>query len=760
MDPQAPDELTPECEDQYRQMDASEWVEEAMVEYAKHTRQYQLPSPIDGLKIIHRRILWVMHKIIRDTKMLSVVADVNKLHPYGNASIEKAVARLCQWFSNVHPMIEGTGNLGTYSGEEAAAARYPDMRRSEFAMDMYFTGVNTATFDYIPTEIIDEDHRVEPACFIPVIPMALLTSVFGIAIGFRPNIFPREFKAVCNLAIQFVQNKVNPSSSLHFRPKDLTYYLPDSLVPGLIVNYRELMALAAKGVFSHVTVYDGTMTITPTSIIVHTLPFGVFPQGLLKTLQQTLCTKNSELSQVVQRIDDSTKRLLHYEFVLKRGVDPFHALALIKKLVGFRSVQHPSMVWTNPKGELVEADVNDILEMWYQYRYRSVLADIKHSQTRLILELSQIEAKCIVVENADEALRIIRAAKHRREATINLYHAFHNRPGVKSITISQAEYLVSLQLHQLTNQGLEELLAQRKKVHDKLTALRLRFSKVNDEIIEAIEKVRDKYPIPRKARFPFFMGYVSTNTGVIQFWDESELHALLLSFGELIDVTLYPKGQIWKYAVNGSRLEDEQKLALPKEFSCDKFLATNRKLHTTVCINRQGNPTIYRLLGKLNVQPIENEDVYLVGDQFFAIHVNGTTELVTTTSVKTRTNRGSLGVNTDIIYASPVIDNDLIVAYGSTDVPNEVRLMRVKPGVKLIKDPRSAPVILGVYEAGTRFILNVPSCLLSRTKFKHLLVNNANNLLGDRLYLRLLLSKQRTETGVAFKKTKHGLLSI
>lgn len=729
---------------------ASEVVENSMSIFAQHTQSHQLPSYIDGLKVVNRRILWIMKDVTQESKCYSLAGRIMHLHPHGDMSIIQAINKMMQPFNNVKELIDCRGNYGSYAGDPAGAPRYIELKRSEFAHDVYFKNVNTRTFDYVVNEYGD---GVEPKFLIPKIPMALLTSVFGISIGYRPHILPLNFNSVCELTLNYIDARKSVQGARPVMRNNPQWFYPDSFVPNLLRNGPELREYAKQDAFTAPTTYDGTMEVRNNMIVIRTLPHSISPEGTAKQLTRLMDDKSTYMHKCVQQVRATGRDLMHLEIVLKRNVDPFQVMDYIKQKIRFTATMHPNLLWSGPDGELESYDIQQVLEAWYKARRRSVLSDFKHTQNRLVEEYRQLEAKYIVRDSTQEVLDIIRGSDEKETALNKLVKRF------QGLSYTQAEYLTTLQIGQLTGSGIRELERSMEEIQNKLKNLRNEFLNVDEVIKNSVKELQDKYgnELSRKASLPTFKGAVLTGTGVIQFWNETEMHNLMLHFRpERVNIIHYPKGSLNKYLFKGNSVITESEQVLPKESPGENLMVSRKKFKHTIC-KREGS--IYRLNG-LTYKQSDNIQFIPVADYFTGITEDGQVNIKPVTDIPLRKQMVSSGVQTTYKYVSNVTDERIVIVHGNTNEPNILRMDLAEDGSELHRLPLGTVVVIGVFNPDNPFVINIPEECRKRNNIFHLFIQNAEKILNGYKSVRIYLSKKNTENGWRIKKSSHGLYGI
>lgn len=726
---------------------ASAVIEDSMREYAEYTLAEQLPNPVDGLKLIHRRILWVMRKSDKIVKMFNVIGQVMQIHPHGDASVGDAMHALMQPFNNVYPLIYSDGNVGSYGGDSPAAARYLDIGRAEFTMDVFFRDTNPKIYDYVKTET---DSGWEPRYLIPKIPTALLTATFGLPVAFKVSIHPFYINSVFAMVKAYANNPSQSPSELLKKHPDWLY--PDSFVPSLLRNVPQLNDSIKRGIFTTTTTYDGVMNVGSKDITIRSLPFGVSPVNIYEKMFHAVRDKNDILYKYVQAVKDLSKQSEYYlMFVLKRGVDPFQAMDAIKKKIKFTSTHHPCMRWVSPEGKLLEYDVDKILSTWYDARYRGLLSELKHKQTHCVQEVRKCEARVVVAENVDAVVKLLKDAPTKDAAVRMLMSTYE-------LTRMQAEYLTTLSLLTIQKASRDEILKETEILKQELRNLKTDFATIPQKIIDSVTVLEKKYSRERYAKLPQFCGVLKTSTGYVQFWNESEQHSLLLDHGpEDVQVQYYPKGRLYKYAVKDGRVIDESTMHMAKEDRVDKFIISPHKLHSTLVIVGK---TMFRRSELVANHP-KGHRYRFVADRFSCITNSGIFKVRNTTEIPLLRGKLVTGGGLEVQYISHIVSTDpMVLIHMNSRETNTIRADVVQDGALINKLSIGKWEVIGLFALDAPFIVNIPSNMLSRNKTYQLYIPDIAAILDGRRSMKIYVGKTSPcETGT-ITKSKHGMMQL
>ena len=717
---------------------AAEAVEDNYKLYTTYTIASKFPNCVDGLKSVHRRILWCIRNVDSFTKMPKLIGMSMDLHPYGDSSIEEAMKRLAQPFNNAIPYILGNGNFGAYHNDgDAAAARYLEACIGEFAQDVFFNNISEKSLTYIPAE---SGEGYEPEFFIPIIPTVFLTGAFGIAMCFKSDIHPMNISSVCDMVKAFVQLKKANPAYLQSHKEIAKYLLPDFPVDGLLRNPQELIKKYSEGDYAASLMVDGSMTLTPTTIHLHALPYGIAINAVYEKLGKEVVAKDGFVVKNFQQVKDNCGRNTKCNFVLtlRRGISPFAVLDQLKHIVGFSKAMKPLLLYVNRKGTKAELTPIQLLDIWYQERFRSILSGLKQLQNKLINDQRKLLALLIVNGHSKEVFDMFENSESEEDTIVPLCKRF-------GLTYFQAKFLADLKYKQITRRGKEDLLKEKAANELKIKELQQRFATIDDKIIEDAMFIKNKYgaKTPRKTKLPEFKGYVKIgNEGVIQYWNEEDRNQIIRNFGqENVTVVEYPtSGHFYRYIYDNMEICAEQELAFPREIACPNMVITTHKLKSTIGL-RAG--TIYRL--DLLMHKVNNEVLFVpVGDQFTAIRKNGKVEVLSATDIPKRKQVISQGIMTDIIYVSPCTASPLVVVHANANEPNVLRIDKVMPGEKINKMPLGETIIVGVFNPTDSAILSIPDAASNRCNVKHVQIKNFSELLTDDKCFLIYLSRKTT----------------
>ncbi len=466
-----------------------EALEERYLSYALSTIMGRaLPDVRDGLKPVHRRILYAMRELRLDPdaaykKCARVVGDViGKFHPHGDQAVYDALVRLAQDFAQRYPLVDGQGNFGNIDGDNAAAYRYTEARLSETALRL-LEGIDQETVDFRPTfNGEDEEPIVLPANF----PNVLANGSSGIAVGMATNIPPHNVEELCNALLHLIKH---PNASI----EKLVEFIPGPDFPtgGVLVEPRESIIEAyrtGRGGFRLRAKWHREDTGRGTyQVVITEIPYQVPKSKLVEKIAELLQERKLPLVSDVR--DESAEEVRLVIEPKSRTVDPVLMMESLFRLTELE-IRFGLNMNVLSHGQIPNVlSLRDVLRQWLDHR-KEVL--IRRSQFRLRKiehRLEVLDGYLIAYLNIDEVIRIIRFEEEPKAKLIARF----------GLTDVQAEAILNLRLRALSK--LEEI--EIKAEHDRLSKERrdlqkllksedLQWSKIADEVRDTREQYSKK----------------------------------------------------------------------------------------------------------------------------------------------------------------------------------------------------------------------------------------------------------------------------
>lgn len=466
----------------------SQEMRESYLDYAMSViTSRALPDVRDGLKPVHRRILYTMHRLgltpgSRFRKSALVVGDVlGKYHPHGDVAVYDAMVKMAQDFSMRYPLIMGQGNFGSIDGDSAAAMRYTEAKMSRVA-EMLLTDLEKDTVNWRPNY---DATLQEPEVLPAAVPNILLNGTLGIAVGMATSIPPHNLGEVTNALTHLIEN---PEATT----EDLMEFIsgPDFPTGAIAFNKKDLLHAYTTGKGGVVT--RGNAEIVENKkgdfqIIITSIPYRVNKADLIMRVADLV--RDKKLEGVRGLRDESTKDI-RVVIDLKNGAHPQKVLNYLYKHTALEDTFHFNMVLLSD-GVPQTMSLKGILQEFIKHRRvvvrRRTEFDLKKAQERehILLGLSK------ALDHIDEVIKIIRASKDVAEAEVNLVKKF-------KFTNIQAQAILEMRLSRLAN-------LERKKVEDELSEVQARIQEwmtllasekkmtavVKDEIVFAAKRFAD-----------------------------------------------------------------------------------------------------------------------------------------------------------------------------------------------------------------------------------------------------------------------------
>jgi DNA gyrase subunit A len=478
-----------------------------------------LPDIRDGLKPVHRRILYAMYDMgvlhnRKHMKCAGVVGEcLKKYHPHGDSAVYDAMVRLAQPWSLRYPLIDGQGNFGSVDGDPPAAYRYTESRLTEIAEEL-LADIDKDTVDFVANF---DDTTVEPMVLPTRIPNLLVNGSNGIAVGMATNIPPHNLTEIVDGCITLVNN---PHATL---PDILKFVQgPDFPTGGFIHgrsgimeayrNGRGRFLMRAKAAIEHVTKDKD-------AIIVTEIPYQVNKANLIKRIAELV--NNKVIDEISDVRDESDREGMRIVIELKRGAE---AQIVLNQLFKHTSMQESfSMIFlavvnNQPKEMgLVQAIQHFVDHRIDVVRRRTAYLLMKAREREHVLEGYQV-----ALDRVDDVIRIIRGSENRAEARTNLVAYFtgstvvvgdgkgNKSASLKGITPAsltrpfdavQADAILELQLHRLTRLSIDEILKELGEVRGRIAeyeSILASDKKLRNVIVKELEEIKKKYGDARR----------------------------------------------------------------------------------------------------------------------------------------------------------------------------------------------------------------------------------------------------------------------
>lgn len=454
-----------------------------------------LPDVRDGLKPVHRRVLYSMHELNLEygkpyKKSARVVGDcIGKYHPHGDASVYDAIVRLAQDFSMRYPLADGQGNFGSLDGDPPAAMRYTEVRMAKITGEL-LADLEKETVNFTPNY---DSSLEEPSVFPTRIPNLLLNGSSGIAVGMSTNIPPHNLREVVDGTLALIEN---PNLS----NEELMQYIPGPDFPtGAFIVGRE-------GVREAYTTGRGIITIRGKShvekadkgeresLVITEIPFQVNKARMLEVMGDLV--KEKRIDGITEIRDESNREGVRVVIELKRDA---RAMVVLRNLYKFTPLQSSfgiiMLAIVNGQPEVLK--LNEVLKHFITHRKEVVIRRTRFELRKAEERAHILEGFRIALDNLDRVIEIIRAASTPVVARDTLMAAF-------GFTERQAQAILDLRLQRLTGMEREKILEEYRQIMTLIEDLRdilARESRVYAIIADELKEVRDKYSDARRSQF-------------------------------------------------------------------------------------------------------------------------------------------------------------------------------------------------------------------------------------------------------------------
>ena len=457
-----------------------------------------LPDVRDGLKPVHRRILYGMFGLgftpdKAHRKCATTVGEVlGKYHPHGDAAVYDSMVRMAQNFSLRYPLVDGHGNFGSVDGDPPAAMRYTEARLAKISMEMV-RDINKDTVDFKPNF---DEHEIEPVVLPSRFPNLLVNGSSGIAVGMATNIPPQNLCEVIDGIVTVIDEPQTPIDDLIKIIKG-----PDFPTAGTIVGksgIRDAYKTGRGRIIMRAVTNIEQMTPNKQRIIVTELPYQVNKARLVEKIADLV--KDKRIESISDLRDESDRNGMRIVIELKKDAN---ANVVLNQLLKFTQMQETfsvnmlALVQTpDKKFEPHVLNLRQVIDYYVEHQKEVIVRRTKFELDKAEARAHILEGLKIAIDNLDEVIRIIRASKNEANAKEGLIQRF-------SFSDKQAQAIVDMRLGRLTaleREKLEaeyqELLAKIKYFKDVLANEFMVLNIIKEELTE----IKGKYGDERKTK--------------------------------------------------------------------------------------------------------------------------------------------------------------------------------------------------------------------------------------------------------------------
>lgn len=451
-----------------------------------------LPDVRDGLKPVHRRILYVMHEMglrhsVKFRKSAAVVGDVlGKYHPHGDIAVYDSMVHMAQTFALRYPLIDGQGNFGSMDGDGAAAMRYTEARMSALAEELLFD-LDKETVDWRDNY---DATRKEPIVLPGKLPNLLLNGTLGIAVGMATDIPPHNLTEVCDAIVKLIDDP-------EVATEDLMEFIkgPDFPTGGIIYDVAAIKNAYATGKGSIVMRGKTEIVETKTGafqILVHEIPYRVNKATLLEKIAELVRDKKIEGIRDVR--DESDKDGVRIVIDLKKEAMPNKILNQLFSFTQLQETFHLNMLALVDGIEPHVLNLKTVLEKYIEHRQvvirRRTEFELKKAKERAHI----LEGLKKALDHIDEVINTIRKSPTKEEAKVNLIKKF-------KLTDIQADAILEMRLQTLAGlerKKIDDELKEKKALIEELEGILQSKKKILSIIKKEVEEMKAKYGDERR----------------------------------------------------------------------------------------------------------------------------------------------------------------------------------------------------------------------------------------------------------------------
>ncbi|MEM4271781.1 MAG: DNA gyrase subunit A [Candidatus Pacearchaeota archaeon] len=525
-----------------------EEMEKAYLDYAMSVIvQRALPGVEDGLKPVHRRILYAMHSIGLDAskptkKSAAVVGEVlGKYHPHGDVAVYDSMVRMAQDFSLRYPLVHGQGNFGSMDGDSPAAMRYTEAKLSKISAEM-LEDIEKETVKMIPNF---DNSTKEPETLPAKLPNLLLNGATGIAVGMATNIPPHNLTEVCDAIIECINKPKVTVDELCEIVKG-----PDFPTGGIITGtagIKDMYKLGKGKIILRSKLTTEEHKGKPILIITE-LPYMINKAELVKEIARLASEK--KLPDVWDLRDESAKGKVRIVIELRKGVDPKYTLNKLYKLTNVQTSFDANMLALVGKQPRV-LNLKEIIQEYIKYRQGIV-------RKRSIFELRKAEERLeivagllIALKSIDKVVEFIKKSENATTAHDGLMKKF-------GLTSKQAKAVLEIKLQQLTHLEKGKLEDEEKKLKETVSYLKKVLGDEN-EILKIIKKevseLKTKYGDERRTKIIKQVEEISEADLI----EKKDVVVMMTEGGYIkrVDLKVYKEQKRGGAGVTGAELKEE-----------------------------------------------------------------------------------------------------------------------------------------------------------------------------------------------------------
>lgn len=450
-----------------------------------------LPDVRDGLKPVHRRVLYGMSELgvsynKAHKKSARIVGEVlGKYHPHGDSSVYETMVRMAQDWSLRYPLVDGQGNFGSIDGDSPAAMRYTEARLKRIA-DELLADLDKNTVDFVPNF---DDSLNEPSVMPAKLPNLLINGTSGIAVGMATNMAPHNLTEVVNGIVAYIDNHdITIAELMEF------ITAPDFPTGGIIYGYEGVRMALETGRGRVIVRAKATFETTPSGkeqIIVTEIPYMVNKAAMIEKTAALINEKKIE--GISDLRDESDRDGLRIVYDLKRDAMPNVVLNNLFKYTQLQSsfgVNNVALVHGRP----MTLNLKDLIKHFVDHRHEVVIRRTEYELAEAQKRAHILEGLLIALDNLDEVINLIRSSRDPEIARTGLIERFQ-------LSDIQARAILDMRLQRLTGLERDKIVKEYNEIKDLITHLQeilasesLRMQIIKDELTE----IKDRYGDARR----------------------------------------------------------------------------------------------------------------------------------------------------------------------------------------------------------------------------------------------------------------------
>jgi len=484
--------MSEELRSQIKEIDIGSEMRTSFMDYAMSIIVSRaLPDVRDGLKPVHRRILYAMSELGMSPdkpykKSARIVGEViGKYHPHGDSAVYETMVRMAQDFSLRYMLVDGHGNFGSIDGDMAAAMRYTEARLSKIAMEL-LRDINKETIDFAPNYDGEEQ---EPVVLPSRFPNLLVNGISGIAVGMATNIPPHNLREVIDGIQQLIEN---PSVT----PLELMQSIkgPDFPTGGFILGREGIRQayMTGRGSVTMRSRVEIEEVGNKARIIVNELPYQVIKARLIEKIAELV--REKKIDGITDLRDESDRNGMRIVIELRRDVNPHVVLNNLYKQTAMQS-NFGIIMLALVNGEPKVLNLRDVLQHYLRHQQEVIRRRTEYDLRKAEARAHILEGLRIALDHLDQVIALIRASQTTDEAREGLINTFH-------LSHDQAQAILDMRLQRLTGLERDKIEAEYAELMKKIAEYRAILA--DEQLIlaiisEELKEIRDKFGDDRRS---------------------------------------------------------------------------------------------------------------------------------------------------------------------------------------------------------------------------------------------------------------------